>query len=130
MAQPLLTRSQQVILDLLLTHSQPLSAQEIFVALRQDQQRVGLATVYRALETLRNQGQIQAVDLGESQSYYQVLPSDGHTQHHLICTQCRRVIPLSKCPVHELEEALSHQHNFVIDYHVLEFYGICSDCQG
>ena len=130
MAQPQLTRSQQAILDLLLEHSQPLSAQEIFVALRQDQQRVGLATVYRALETLRNQGQIQAVDLGENQSYYQVLPSDGHTQHHLICTQCHRVIPLPECPVHDLEEILSRQHDFVIDYHVLEFYGICRNCQG
>lgn len=130
MTSPSLTRSQQTILDLLLERSQPMSAQEIFVQLRQHQQRVGLATVYRALEALRNSGQLQVVDLGENQSYYQVLPSDGHTQHHLICTQCRRVIPLPDCPVHDLEEQLSHQHDFVIDYHVLEFYGICAECRG
>lgn len=125
-----LTRSQQAILDLLQERSQPMSAQEIFVELRQDRQRVGLATVYRALDTLRHQGQLQVVDLGENQTFYQILPSDGHTQHHLICTQCRQVIPLPECPVHELEERLSHQHDFVIDYHVLEFYGICANCKG
>lgn len=129
MIPPPLTRRQQAILDLLQQRSQPMSAQEIFMELRQDQKRVGLATVYRSLETLRNQGHLQVVDLGESQTYYQILPSDGHTQHHLICTQCRRVIPLPECPVHELEEALSHQHDFIIDYHVLEFYGICAKCQ-
>ncbi|NJL98602.1 MAG: transcriptional repressor, partial [Synechococcaceae cyanobacterium SM2_3_2] len=58
------TRSQKLILDLLSHRSQPLSAQEIFVELRNEQQSVGLATVYRSLEALQNEGQLQAVNLG------------------------------------------------------------------
>jgi len=123
------TRSQKLILDLLSHRSQPLSAQEIFVELRNGQQSVGLATVYRSLEALQNEGQLQAVNLGDHQSYYQMLPSDGHNRHHLICTQCRKVVPLSICPVEDLESKLSSRHGFVIDYHVLDFYGTCSDCR-
>jgi Fur family ferric uptake transcriptional regulator len=123
------TRSQQLILDMLRGSSQPLSAQEIFVESRKSNATVGLATIYRALESLRSQGHLQAVNLGDGQAYYQLLPSSGHTRHHLICTECRQVIPLSVCPVHDLEDELSSQYDFVIDYHVLDFYGTCSKCR-
>jgi Fur family ferric uptake transcriptional regulator len=118
-----------MILELLQNRTQPLSAQEIFVELRNCQKTVGLATVYRALEALLAEGKLQVVNLGDHQTYYQILPSSGHNRHHLICTHCRRVVPLSICPVHDLETELSGQHDFVIEYHVLDFYGTCADCR-
>ncbi|MDX2271448.1 MAG: transcriptional repressor [Cyanobacteriota bacterium] len=124
------TRSQKVILEILRQHTQPMSAQEIFVELRKNSaQSVGLATVYRALESLHNDGQLQEVNLGDHQAYYQLLPSSGHNRHHLICTNCRQVVPLSSCPVRDLEQQLSSKYEFVIDYHVLDFYGTCAACR-
>jgi Fur family ferric uptake transcriptional regulator len=111
------TRSQKLILEVLKQSLRPLSAQEIFLE-------------YRALEALRNEGKLQAVNLGDQQTYYQVLPSNGHNRHHLICTECRRVVPLPDCPVGDLEEQLASRYQFVIEYHVLDFYGICAECRG
>ncbi len=124
------TRNQKLILEVLEHRSQPLSAQEIFLELRNANHTVGLATVYRVLDALRNEGKLQSVNLGDQQTYYQVLPSNGHNRHHLICTQCRQVVPLPGCPVGELEAQLSDQYQFVIEYHVLDFYGTCAQCRG
>lgn len=123
-------RNQKLILEVLQHQSQPLSAQEIFLELRNANHTVGLATVYRVLDALRNEGKLQSVNLGDPQTYYQVLPSNGHNRHHLICTQCRQVIPLPGCPVGDLESQLSGQYQFVIEYHVLDFYGTCARCRG
>ncbi len=124
------TRNQKLILEVLEQRSQPLSAQEIFLELRNANHTVGLATVYRVLDALRNEGKLQAVNLGDQQTYYQVLPSNGHNRHHLICTECRRVVPLPDCPVGDLEEQLASRYQFVIEYHVLDFYGTCAECRG
>lgn len=128
-ASPRLTRTQQAVLSVLERRSSPLSAQDIFIELREAEQSVGLASVYRAIEFLKNGGQLQQVDLGDNQAYYQMLPSDGHSRHHLICTNCRKVLPLPSCPVEALERQLSEQYHFVIEHHVLDFYGTCPECR-
>ncbi|MGQ9837883.1 MAG: Fur family transcriptional regulator [Cyanobacteriota bacterium] len=124
------TRNQKLILEVLQHRSQPLSAQEIFLELRNANHTIGLATVYRILDALRNEGKLQSVNLGDLQTYYQVLPSNGHTRHHLICTECRQVIPLPGCPLGDLQSQLSRQYQFLIEYHVLDFYGTCAQCRG
>jgi Fur family ferric uptake transcriptional regulator len=116
-------------MEVLQRRSQPLSAQEIFMELRGGEQAVGLATVYRAVSALKDEGTLQQVDLGDSQAYYQIVPVDSHSHHHLICTSCRQVLPLSNCPVSDLEDRLSAEYDFAIDYHVLEFYGTCAACR-
>ncbi len=123
------TRNQKLILEVLEQVARPLSAQEIFLTLRNANHTIGLATVYRALEALRGEGKLQVVNLGDQQTYYQILPSNGHNRHHLICTECRRVVPLSDCPVEDLETQLASRYQFVIEYHVLDFYGICAECR-
>ena len=116
-------------MEILQRRSQPLSAQDIFLELRDSDRPVGLATVYRALGTLKDGGHLQEVDFGDNQSYYQLAPQDNHSRHHLICTQCRKVLPLGCCPIAELEASLSKQYDFAIERHVLDFYGICAECQ-
>lgn len=117
-------------MTILSQRQQPMSAQEIFIASRQQRQQMGLATVYRGLENLCNEGKLQQIDLGDNQSYYYLLPKDGHSRHYLICTECRTVVALGGCPVEDLENRLSKQYNFVIERHVLDFYGVCAQCRG
>lgn len=54
-----LTRNQQAVFDLLSKQSYPRSAQELYGVLR-NQQAIGLATVYRALEILKLRGLVQS----------------------------------------------------------------------
>jgi len=119
-----LTRNQQSVLDVLSQQPHPASAQELYGVLRQ-QQAIGLATVYRALETLKLRGLVQSRASANGELLYSSAEQD---QHYLTCLQCGRSFPLDHCPVHELEEHLQHSVSFKIYYHTLEFFGLCEPC--
>lgn len=118
-----LTRNQQAV-HVLSQQTQPVSAQALYSVLRQ-QQAIRLATVYRALETLKLRGLVQSRASANGESLYSSVEQD---QHYLTCLQCGRSFPLDRCPVQELEEHLQHSVPFKIYYHTLEFFGLCEPC--
>jgi len=120
------TRSQERILQLLHSIERSLSAQEIYLELRNRNQNTGLATVYRALEALKQEGCLQVRTLPKGESLYGSVHQD---QHHLTCLRCGESIPLDSCPVHQIETELQASHNFKVYYHTLEFFGLCNQCQ-
>ncbi|MBD1838407.1 transcriptional repressor [Coleofasciculus sp. FACHB-64] len=119
------TRSQERILNLLKTMNRAVSAQDIYVELRNRSQSMGLATVYRSLEALKLDGVVQVRTLASGESLYSSVQQD---KHHLTCLQCGDSIPINQCPVHELESQLQQSHSFKIFYHTLEFFGLCDRC--
>jgi Fur family ferric uptake transcriptional regulator len=120
------TRSQEKIFHLLKILNRPISAQDLFLELRQRQQGIGLATVYRSLEVLKLQGAVQVRTLATGESLYSLAHQD---EHHLTCVNCGQSIPIDECPVHDLEERLEESQKFKIYYHTLEFFGLCYQCQ-
>ncbi|MBC6423059.1 MAG: transcriptional repressor [Hormoscilla sp. SP5CHS1] len=120
------TQSQERILRLLQTKERSLSAQEIYIELRKRKQNTGLATVYRALEVLKQEGFLQVRTLANGESLYSSIQQD---QHHITCLRCGESITLDSCPVHQLETELQASHNFKVYYHTLEFFGLCNQCQ-
>ncbi|AFY64731.1 Fur family transcriptional regulator [Geitlerinema sp. PCC 7407] len=120
------TRSQSRILKLLKSLEQECSAQEIYIKLREQNQSMGLATVYRSLDALKLEGAVQVRTLATGESLYSSMKQD---KHHLTCLQCGDSIPIDECPVHALEEQLHRSYQFKIYYHTLEFYGLCDRCQ-
>ena len=124
--KPIRTRSQERILNLLKSIKQSISAQNLYVELRNSNQNMGLATVYRSLEALKLEGLVQVRTLTNGEALYSLVQQD---KHHLTCLQCGRSIPIEQCPVHQLETELETNQNFKIFYHTLEFFGLCDKCQ-
>ncbi|NJL86623.1 MAG: transcriptional repressor [Leptolyngbyaceae cyanobacterium SM1_1_3] len=120
------TRSQDRILGVLQSLERGISAQDLYVELRQQNHSVGLATVYRSLEALKLEGVVQVRTLSNGESLYSSVQKD---RHHLTCLQCGDSIAIDECPVHELETHLNQSHQFKIFYHTLEFFGLCPRCQ-
>jgi Fur family transcriptional regulator, ferric uptake regulator len=120
------TRSQDRVLNLLKNLNRAISAQDIYVELRNQTLGIGLATVYRALEALKLEGAIQVRTLASGESLYSSVQED---RHHLTCLQCGASLPIDECPVHELENQLHQSYQFKVYYHTLEFFGLCSVCQ-
>jgi Fur family transcriptional regulator, ferric uptake regulator len=119
------TRSQERILQLLKQCDRGISAQDIYVKLRGSDRAVGLATVYRALESLKLEGIVQCRTLPTGESLYSCVQAD---RHHLTCLHCGESIPIDECPVEQLEHRLESIHQFKIYYHTLEFFGVCLTC--
>jgi Fur family ferric uptake transcriptional regulator len=121
-----LTKNQQRVLDLLQELHKSLSAQDIYIALRDRRQSIGLATVYRALDAMKIQGRVKALTLPSGETVYGLTHSD---RHHLNCVNCGASVPINDCPVHELEHQLDSEYDFKVYYHTLEFFGLCHECQ-
>ena len=120
-----LTRNQERVLQILQTIEGEISAQSLYIKLREAGLGMGLATVYRALDTLKLGGAVQVRMLGSGEALYSFIKKD---RHHLNCIQCGRSQPIHECPVQELANRLSEEHQFRVFYHTLEFYGLCDGC--
>jgi len=121
------TRSQTQILEVLKQLPEAISAQDLYVQLRERQISMGLATVYRALDCLKLEGAVQMRTLPSGESLYSLAKQDTH---HLTCVRCGSSAVMEECPVHGLESHLTASHQFQIFYHTLEFFGLCEQCQG
>jgi len=88
---------------------------------------IGLVTVYRTLEMLAELGLICETHAGGScRSYLMRRPAEHH--HHLICSDCGKVIDFTDCGLGELERKLTEETRFKISGHLLEFLGQCREC--
>jgi Fur family ferric uptake transcriptional regulator len=87
----------------------------------------GLATVYRALETLEDLNLVVKVHLEDGCHSYAVAP-EGH-RHPIVCTECSRVIEFAECPLDTLSEKLSKDTGVHIDNHFLQLFGKCRECR-
>ena len=87
--------------------------------------RISLATVYRNLKQLAEQGLIREIQAAGHASRF-----DGNTgrHYHVRCLGCGRVndLPMSVDP--RLEEAAGRAINFRILSHQVEFHGVCPLC--
>lgn len=120
-----LTPHQRRVLEVLFSTPQEFSAQDLHQELKKQQQRVGLATIYRALKVLQQRGKVQTRPLPNGEAVYSI--ASAH-RHHLTCVNCGNSMPLMNCPVHELEQELAQTQKFQVFYHTLEFFGLCQNC--
>lgn len=120
------TRSQNQIFELIKRLKDAVSAQDLYIQLRQEKSSIGLATVYRALDSLKQEGVIQVRTLPNGESLYSLVQVDTH---HLTCVRCGHSIEMAECPIHGLETHLTESHQFQVFYHTLEFFGLCERCQ-
>ncbi len=120
-----LTRSQERVLHFLQHRDRAISAQDIHSELRNSDQSMGLATVYRSLDILKLQGLIKALTLPNGETIYSITRAD---RHHLNCLNCGKSLPIDSCPIHDLGNQLAKQHKFQIYYHTLEIYGLSTQC--
>jgi Fur family ferric uptake transcriptional regulator len=106
-----------------------LSAQEIHEGLRDAGVRVGIASVYRVLDTLAELRLVQRVDFGDGTARFEPVEPDGHHHHHVVCDDCGKVVPFED---DRLETALSDvasRLGYTMDGHEVVLHGACSDCR-
>jgi Fur family ferric uptake transcriptional regulator len=99
----------------------------IYEKVRREHPSIGLVTIYRTLEMLAELGLICEMHAGGScRSYLMRRPDEHH--HHLICSDCGKVVDFTDCGLEELEKRISKASHFKINGHLLEFLGQCRKC--
>jgi Fur family ferric uptake transcriptional regulator len=104
-----------------------LSAQSLYGRLREGGTRIGLATVYRVLQTMATTGEIDVVRTAEGEALYRLCGSPVH-HHHLLCRGCGRAVELDADVVERWARSVAREHGFTAVDHVVEITGTCADC--
>lgn len=117
------TRQRGAIVAAIGAARRPLSPAEVLEHARASVKGLGLATVYRTLKLLMDEGSIQAINLpGESARYE---PAESAHHHHFQCSTCHRVYDIAGCPGDLRRLA---PRGFRVERHDVTLYGRCSDC--
>ena len=91
------------------------------------QGKINIATVYRTLDLLWQEGFTRRNDLSEGKTFYATFEHGPHV--HLVCRKCSKVIDANIQVVNSLGEDLSMNYQFKPDLEHLSIFGICSECQ-
>lgn len=106
-----------------------MSAQEIHETLRKRGRRVGLASVYRALEVLTDLRLVHRVDVAGTASYETAHPSGDH-HHHAICDDCGQRAPFEDPELERLIHRLGERVGYELAAHDVVLRGRCPECLG
>ena len=126
-----LTGQRKNILDLLADNSEKhLAADEVHKLLLENNEKVGIATIYRTLSLLEKLGLVCGISLDDGCIRYQINDSmEKHQHHHLICERCGKVIDMQDDLLDLLEKQVNEKYSFVVKNHKVKLYGICKDCR-
>ncbi len=117
------TSQRRAIRKVLMDAGRPLTPQEVLDVGQADVPGLGIATVYRALKGLREDGWLIPVDLPGEPTRFEVAGKKHH--HHFSCRGCGRVFELQGCPA-DLKRLLPR--GFSMDDHEVVLYGSCKEC--
>ncbi len=103
--------------------SRPLTPQEILERAKQQVPNLGIATVYRTVKSLSEDGSIVPVDAPGEPTRFEGAGKKHH--HHFSCRRCGRMFEMAGCPA---GIAAMVPEGFVMDGHEFLVYGRCKDC--
>ncbi len=121
------TAQRAAISGALATTTRFRSAQELHKDLQRQGHRVGLATVYRELQSLAQAGEIDSLVTPAGETIYRLCGSDQH-HHHLVCRSCGVSVEVESEAVEEWAQRTARSHGFSGVIHVAELYGLCEGC--
>lgn len=104
-----------------------LTAAQIHGALQRDGDRVGLATVYRAVQAMSESGEVDVIRTPEGEAAYRRCTTGGH-HHHLVCRNCGATVEIEAEAVESWADEVAARYGFTNAGHELEIFGECSNC--
>ena len=117
------TTQRRVIRKVIQAAARPVGPQEILEGCQEELPGLGIATVYRAVKSLVDEGWITTVDLPGEPSRYELAKMPHH--HHFHCKTCGKVYDIEGCN-HDVAHMVPKE--FDVESHEIVFYGRCPPC--
>lgn len=123
-----LTSQRLALLQLLSVSAGHPNAAQLYAQLQERFPAISLATVYKTLALLKEEGEVFEIDLG-SESHY-----DGNKPYphpHLICRQCQKIMDGDEISrLDAVLDEIRERYDFQVEQSQLVFYGVCHECRG
>jgi Fur family ferric uptake transcriptional regulator len=117
------TRQRAAIRAVLEEARRPLSIAEVLDLAQRSVPGLGIATVYRTVGTLVEEGVLAQVEIGGEAPRYEIAGRGHH--HHFRCRRCQRVFEVEGClpEIQRLAPA-----GYLVEDHEILLFGLCPDC--
>lgn len=103
------------------------SAEDIYRALLEDGEEIGLATVYRVLTQFEAAGLVSRHHFEGGQAVFE-LEQEGH-HDHIVCVTCGKVEEFYDSLIESQQAKIAQDRGYMVTDHSMTLYGICVDCQ-
>jgi len=120
------TRQREEIRLALQANSDFVSAQSLHQKMREVGSTIGLATVYRTLHALAQDGVADALSI-EGENLYRAC-SPGH-HHHLICRQCGVTTEVEAGEIEVWAGSVAAKYGYSNPQHIVDIFGVCPSCR-
>lgn len=117
------TKQRDALVNVLDRADRPLSVGELLEAASKRIDGLGVATVYRAVGALLDEGRIEAVEIPGEPTRYERADKGHH--HHFQCEKCDRVFDIAGC-LENLRKLVPPK--FRVKQHSVMLYGLCPSC--
>ncbi len=104
-----------------------LSAEDVYKALSDLGEEVGLATVYRVLTQFEAAGLVKRHHFEEGHSVFELCQGAHHD--HLVCVKCKKIVEFVDEMIESRQASIAEKTGFKMTDHALTIYGLCSNCQ-
>lgn len=121
-----ITKQKKLIVDILRGTTCHPTADWIYEQARKQIPEISLGTVYRNLQNLVQEQEIQEL---KYDSTFRRFDGNARLHYHFVCHKCGQVSDLNMPVYTELNQMAADAIGAVVDEHRLEFYGTCSGCQ-
>ncbi len=104
-----------------------LSAEDVYKAMLEMGEEIGLATVYRVLTQFEGAGLVSRLNIDGGHAVFEL--EDGAHHDHLLCVRCNRIEEFVDDVIEQRQREIAKQKDFEMTDHALYIYGICKKCQ-
>jgi Fur family ferric uptake transcriptional regulator len=104
-----------------------MSAEDVYKALLEMGEEIGLATVYRVLTQFEGAGLVSRLSIEGGHAVFEL--EDGEHHDHLFCVRCNRIEEFFDEVIEQRQKAIAKEKGFEMTDHSLYIYGICKKCQ-
>jgi Fur family ferric uptake transcriptional regulator len=124
------TKQRDLIVERFFRLDKHITADELLEEVREEQPRIGYATVYRTLKLLVEQNFALTKDFGDGQTRYDQIHKQDPQHDHLICVDCRKIVEFTDQTVDDRLTELTEEMDYAIRRKELELYVECNidDC--
>ena len=117
------------ILDILESgSSRHQSAEDVYKALLDMGEEIGLATVYRVLTQFETAGLVTRHHFEGGHSVFEL--NEGSHHDHILCVKCGKVDEFVDEMIEQRQQDIASKLGYEMTDHCLYMYGICSKCRG
>lgn len=123
------TTQREAILSTLYNNPHHFTSENLYMLVKEKhpELNIGIATVYRTLALLEENGIVSSISLGTQGKKFEIANKPHHD--HLICNSCGKIVEFENEQIEKLQHQIAKENGFVLTDHLMQLYGICRGCQ-